>query len=149
KNKTAARAWFDENVKPRLRTGGPDPTITFDAFCELYLERWGATVAKRTKETIEERLVPARDQFGDWTLRELEGAAADIAAWRAGLTDTSRYRLTLAFRQTLTAGVRWRYLQRNPVADAGANPQPRSVEIIPFVVAEIDALDIELGPVYG
>ena len=57
---------------------------------------------------------------------ELEGAADDVARWRAGLADTSRYRLTLALRQTLGAAVRWRYLTRNPAVDAGRNPEPRS-----------------------
>jgi integrase len=149
RTKTDARAWFGEEVKPRLRIGAPDPSITFDDFCDLYLERWGATVAKRTKETLTERLVASRDRFGDWTLRELEGAAGDVAKWRAGLTDTSRYRLTLAMRQALNAGVRWRYLRTNPVADSGANPQPRSDEFVPFTREEVDALDAELGPVYG
>ena len=149
RTRTEARQWFDENVKPRLRSGAPDPSVTFDAFCDLYLVRHGATVARRTKETIEERLAPARAVFGSWTLRELEGAAADIATWRASLTDSSRYRLTLATRQALNAAVRWRYIGTNPVADAGANPQPRTGEFIPFTRAEIDALDAELGPVYG
>jgi hypothetical protein len=41
------------------------------------------------RETMRERLAPSRRYFEGWTLAELEGAAADIAAWRAGLTDTS------------------------------------------------------------
>ena len=65
---------------------------------------------RRTKATLEERLAPAREQFGDWTLRELEDAAGDVAAWRAALSDTSRYRLTSALRQALGAAVRWRYI---------------------------------------
>lgn len=147
--KTSAREWFNDHVALRLRERAPDPSITFDSFCELYLERWGATVAKRTKDTVEERLASSRERFGDWTLRELEGAAGDVAKWRAGLTDTSRYRLTLAMRQTLNAAVRWRYLRANPVADAGANPVPRSEEFVPFTREEIDALDVELGATYG
>jgi integrase len=147
--RTAAREWFRDNVAPRLHEGAPDASITFNAFCDLYLDRWGATVAKRTKETVEERLVPSRDRFGGWTLRELEHAAADIAKWRAELTDSSRYRLTLAMRQTLNAAVRWRYLRANPVADAGSNPVPRSEEFVPFTRDEIDALDAELGPIDG
>jgi integrase len=149
KTKTEARKWFKENVEPRLRRGTPDPSITFGAFADLYLERWGATVAKRTKETVAERLVSSRERFGDWTLRELEGAAADVAKWRAGLSESSRYRLTLAFRQALGAAVRWRYLTTNPVVDAGKNPQPRTEEFVPFTRDEIDALNLELGPVYG
>jgi integrase len=147
--KTAARAWFNEEVAPRLRDRAPDSSITFDAFCDLYLERWGATVARRTKETVEERLASSRKQYGSWTLRELEGAGGDIARWRASLTDTSCYRLTLAMRQALNAAVRWRYLRTNPVADSGANPQPRTEEFVPFTRDEIDALDAELGPTCG
>jgi hypothetical protein len=78
----------------------------FDQLCDVFLERHGATVSPSTKATLAERLKPARAVFGQWTLRELEGAAADIAAWRAGLTDSSRYRLTSAFRQALGAAVR-------------------------------------------
>jgi integrase len=65
------------------------------------------------------------------------------------LIDTSRYRLTLAMRQTLNAAVRWRYLRTNPVAESGPNPGPCSEEFIPFTREEIDALDAELGPIYG
>jgi integrase len=94
-------------------------------------------------------LVPSRERFGSWALAELESAAGDIAAWRAGLEASSLYRLTQAFRQALNAAVRWRYLTRNPVAEAGPNPQPRREELVPFARAEIDKLSAELGPVYG
>jgi integrase len=136
-------------VAPRLRIGGPDASITYEAFCALYLERWGATVAKRTQETIEERLAASRATFGGWTLRELEVSAADVAKWSASLPDTSRYRLTLAMRQTLNAGVRWRYLRTNPVADAGPNPAPRTEEFVPFTRDEIDAIEDELDEISG
>src|SRR3954452_15273757 len=94
--KIEARRWFADNVTPRLDRGAPSPEISFDAFCELFLTRHGATVSPRTRETLAERLRPARALFGSFTLAELEGAAADIARWRAGLSDTSRYRLTQA-----------------------------------------------------
>ncbi len=143
--KTAARQWFAENVAPRLRDHAPDASITFDEFCELFLARHGATVSDRTRQTLEERLAASRDRFGTWTLRELEAAAGDVAAWRATLTDSSRYRLTSAMRQTLNAAVRWRYIRTNPAIDAGRNPQPRAEELLPFTRDEIDALDLELG----
>jgi integrase len=149
RTRTEARRWFADNVAPRLRTGAPDPLITFDGFCDLFLERHGATVALRTKQTLEERLASARETFGDWTLAELEGAAADVARWRASLSDSSRYRLTLATRQALNAAVRWRYIVRNPVADAGTNPEPRAEELQPFGRDEIDALAAELGATFG
>jgi integrase len=147
--KTAARDWFRKEIAPRLDRGGPSPEITLDQFCDLYLDRWGRTVTARTRETMRERLAPSRRYFEGWTLAELEGAAADIAAWRAGLTDTSRYRLTLALRQTLAAAVRWGYITRNPAVLAGQNPEPRSEELHPFTRAELDALVLELGPVSG
>ncbi|MGZ6670800.1 MAG: tyrosine-type recombinase/integrase [Solirubrobacteraceae bacterium] len=52
-------------------------------------------------------------------------------------------------RQCLNAAVRWRYLARNPAVDAGPNPEPRADELHPFTRAEVDALAVELGPVYG
>jgi integrase len=145
--KTEARRWFTEEVLPRLRRGGPDPSISFDDFCELFLDRHQGS--KRTKDTLRERLVASRNQFGAWTLRELEGADDDVAAWRAGLAATSRYRLTLAFRQALNAAMRWRYVAVNPVAEAGPNRQPQREEFVPFSREQIDAIAEELGPVYG
>jgi integrase len=147
--KTEARRWFAANVAPRLDRGAPSPEITFDAFCDLFLARHGATVSERTRKTLSERLRPARDTFGGWTLVELEGAADDVARWRAGLPAGSRFRLTGALRQVLGAAVRWRYMTRNPAVEAGRNPQPRVEELLPFTPAEIDALAVELGPVYG
>jgi integrase len=149
KTRTEARAWFRDSVAPRLGTGAPSAEITFDTFCDLFLDRHGATIAKRSRDTLEERLAPARETFGGWTLAELEHAAADVAKWRASLDDGSRYRLTGAMRQTLAAAQRWRYITRNPVADAGRNPQPRAEELHPFTPEEIAALDVELGSLYG
>jgi integrase len=147
--KTEARRWFAENVAPRLRHAAPSAEITFDTFCDLFLERHGASVAPATRRTLEERLVPSRDTFGDWKLRELEGAADDVAAWRAKLPATSRYRLTSALRQTLAAAVRWRYIGANPAVEAGRNPQPRLEELRPFTRAQVDAIAEELGALYG
>jgi hypothetical protein len=147
--KTDARRWFAENVAPRLRSGAPSSAITYDAFCDLFLERHGATVAPRTKETLAERLSSSRETFGAWTLSEIEGASDDVARWRAGLSDSSRYRKTLAMRQALNAAMRWRYIGRNPALEAGKNPQPRTEELLPFTREEIDALAAELGAEQG
>ncbi len=147
--KTEARRWFEENVAPRLRRSAPSPEITFDAFCKLFLDRHGAIVAPSTKRTLEERLAPAREQFGKWTLRELEGATDDVASWRATLAATSRYRLTGALRQVLGAAVRWRYISTNAAVEAGRNPQPRLEELRPFTREQVEAIAEELGPSYG
>jgi integrase len=147
--KTEARRWFYENVASRLSCGAPSPDCTFDAFCDVFLERHGATVAPGTKRTLEARLKPARAVFGSWTLREFEHAADDIAAWRATLSAGSRYQLTSALRQALAAAVRWRYVTCNPAVDAGRNPQPPPEELRPFTCVEVDALALELGPAFG
>jgi integrase len=149
KTKTEARRWFADNVAARLGNGAPSPDIILDAFCDLFLERHGATVAPATKRTLEERLAPCRKRFGASSLRELEGATDDVAAWRVSLSASSRYRLTSAFRQALGAAVRWRYIARNPVAEAGRNPQPRAEELRPFEPEQIEALAAELGPRFG
>jgi len=147
--RTEARRWFAEHVAVRLRRGSPSADLTFDSFCAVFLERHGATVAETTKRTLEERLAPARVVFGTWPLRDLEHAAGDVAAWRATLPATSRYRLTSALRQALAAAVRWGYITRNPAIDAGRNPQPRPDELRPFTREEVDALALELGAVFG
>jgi integrase len=146
--KTEARRWFAEQLAS-VRRGQPTSELTFDAFVDVFIERHGATVSARTKETLAERLAPARAAFGAWTLRELELAADDVAAWRATLAPRSRYRLTSALRQALAAAVRWRYMARNPAVDAGRNPQPRLEELRPFTLDEVDSLGLELGPVFG
>ena len=147
--KTEARRWFVANAGSRLHAGAPSAEITFDAFCDVFLERHGATVSTATKRTLRERLAPSRAVFGEWTLRDLEGAADDVAQWRSTLPGTSRYRLTSALRQALAAAGRWRYVTRNPAIEAGRNPQPRSEELRPFAREQVDALALELGPVSG
>lgn len=149
RTKTEARRWFREEVAPRLDRGGPSAAITFDDFCDLFLLRHAATVSPRTIATLRERLAPARVNFGDWTLAELEGAADDVAGWRATVPESSRYRLTLALRQCLRAAVRWGYIARNPAVDAGANPEPRADELRPFTREQIDNLAVELEGAYG
>lgn len=147
RTKTAARDWFDEQVKPRLRRSGPSPEITFAEFAAIYLERWGPTVSTRTVRTLREWLASATTQFGAFTLAELEGAAEDIARWRASLpSEDRRYKATRAMRQVLAAAVRWGYLARNPALAAGSNPQPRGEEIRPFAQVEIDRLVEEMSP---
>ena len=124
RTKTDARRWFAENVAPRLGRGGPSNEITFDAFCEIFLERHGATIAASTKETLAGRLPHSR------RVRWLDAPRARGRLRRRGrlagrVRRRARYRVTSAMRQALAAAVRWKYLDRNPAADAGKNPQPR------------------------
>jgi integrase len=146
RTKTEAQRWFDEEVAPRLRRGAPSGEISFDAFCDLFLERHGARndITERTIKTIRQRLAHARSHFGDWTLRELEGAADDIAAWRATQPESGQQRRMAVLRQVLTAAVNWRYLAYNPAIEAGRNPAPGRPEVDPFTRAEIEAIVAEL-----
>jgi integrase len=148
RTKGEAQRWFDDNVAPRLRRGGPSAEIGFDDFCELFLERH--TGAPRTVATLRERLMPARKTFGAWTLRELEGAADDVARWREALpSDSARFRHTSALRQCLARAIAWRYMTINPAVEAGPNPKPRAEELQPFTPAEVEAIAAALGPVSG
>lgn len=147
KTKTAARDWFDENVAPRLRRGGPSADITFEQFCQEFLYRWEPSASERSAKTMRERLAPARDHFGPWTLAELEGAADDIARWRRALgSEHARYRHTRALRQVLNAAMRWRYIARNPAVDMGTNAQPHPKEIDPFAPGEVERIVEEMAP---
>jgi len=147
RTKTEAKRWFAENVAPRLERGAPSAEITFERFCELYLARH--TGEPSTIRTATEWLAPSREEFGHWTLRELEGAADEISEWRAGFSGHKRYRVTRGLREALARAVQWRYLTINPALEAGANPQPRPREIAPFTLAEVDAIAVEIGPVFG
>ena len=147
--KTEARRWFAANVALRLDRGSPSPDITFDGFCDLFLERHGATVSERTRATL--RSGSPRRGACSATGRSPSSKGPPTTS-HAGARDSptaSRYRLTLALRQTLGAAVRWRYLTRNPAIEAGRNPEPRSEELLPFTPDEVEALALELGPVFG
>lgn len=146
--KTAARRWFSENIAARLDRGhAPSPDITFDAFCVEHLDRWGAGVTERTRETVAEWLTPARERFGSWKLRELEGAVDDVSRWRVKLpTEDRRFKCTRGLRQVLAAAQRWGYISRNPASDIGANNAPRGDELQPFTRADLDAIGLELAP---
>lgn len=150
RTKTDAQRWFDEDVAPRLRRGGPSADITFEAFCREYLSRWEPTVAPKTRVTLRDWLRPAREHFGRWTLAELEHATDDVARWHARQpTESTRHARTRALRQVLAAAQRWGFTVANPAIDFGRNHEPRRGEVFPFTRDEIDRLAVELGPRYG
>ena len=47
------------------------------------------------------------------------------------------------------AAIKWGYMTRNPAALAGANPSPPPRAIRVYTLAELDALDAELGVTFG
>ena len=147
--KTEARRWFAANVAPRLDRGAPSPDIT--------LRRVLRPVPRAPRR--HRRRAHPRDARGAarpraasvrrLDARRARGRRRRHRRWRAGLPDTSRYRLTLALRQALGAAVRWRYLARNPAVDAGPQPPAAQRGAAPFTPDEVDALEVELGPVFG
>jgi integrase len=151
KSASAARIWFRDVELPRMR--GENPSVdrgrTFAEHVERFLEAKAASVDPVTVSTLDSRLGYAVAVFGDLPLGELERRAADIAAWSGTLPKRSRYGIVGAFRQACEAAVRWGYMSQNPAKLAGPNPQPKNEEILPFTQAEVDALAVELGPVYS
>ena len=113
KTKTEARRWFAENVAPRLDRGAPSSDVSFEHFCNIYLDRWGPTVADSTRRTLIEWLAPAREQFGD--------------------LDASRARGRRRRHRPLAGRIR---RTKAPSADAGASPGARSSEALGLYLAE-------------
>jgi integrase len=74
--------------------------------------------------------------------------AGEIAGWQAKLPERSRHGVVQALRQTLAAGVRWGYLDQNPAALAGRNPQPAPRPVQTYARAELEAIGLEMSPAY-
>jgi hypothetical protein len=81
-------------------------------------------------------------------LGDLERMSGALAAWRTTLPERSRYDIVRALRQALEAAVRWGYMDRNPAKLAGRNPQPPPRPIRVYTVDEIEAISVELSPMY-
>lgn len=143
--KRDARRWLDDHLRAGLRVD----RLTFAELADQYLSAHAVGREASTIKTLSERLVRPKAVFGALDLRDLEHRAAEIATWQATLPDGSRFGIVQAFRQTLEAGVRWGYMQRNPAKLAGRNPQARRAEVVPFTLAEVDRIAQELGPLYG
>jgi hypothetical protein len=91
-SKSAAFAWFREQVEPTLRGEvPPKPDATLSEFVVLYLDRHSAEVRSRTISTLRERLSHAERKFGNIPLRELERMVDEIAAWHARQPRRVRY----------------------------------------------------------
>ena len=82
-------------------------------------------------------------------MRDLETMVDDIIDWRATLPAGSAYGIVSAFRQVCESGVRRRRMASNPVRESGPNRQPRRAEVMPLTRAEVDAVAVELGALYG
>ena len=73
----------------------------------------------------------------------------DLADFRTTLPERFAHDVMRALRQTCAAAVRWNYMGTNPAVAAGENPQPAPRTIRAYTLAELGALEAELGPAYG
>jgi integrase len=161
-SRSAAFQHYRDVIEPQLR-GEPAPADRPDTFADLvpvYLARHAASVRQRTIDTLRERLSHQREleedeecrcatcAFGDVPLRDLERMSGEIATWQARLPEGSRYGKVQALRQSLDAAVRWGYMSSNPAKLAGKNKQSPPRPIRAFTRAEIDAIGVELSPMY-
>lgn len=148
-SKTAALDHYRDEIEPRLNGSRPQRDLTLRELADLYLERHGRIRSASTTRTIRHRLKRPLDAYGDTPLRELEGMAGDLADFRATLPERFAHDVMRALRQTLAAGVRYGYLKTNPAVGAGDNPTPPPRLVRAYTLAELDALDAELGAEYG
>lgn len=167
KSKTLALNHFRDAIAPHLRGDTPDKgAVTLREFAPIFLARHGATVRKRTVDTLRDRLGLPNDRdgetpdqrrgrernaikaFGDVPLRDLERMADEIAGWQATLPPRSRHGLVQALSQCLQAAKRWDYMAANPVKLAGPNPKTPRRTIRPYERDELGAIAAELAPAY-
>lgn len=147
--RTAAFAHYRSTIEPALRGDMPPKALTFAQLADVYLKRHGQVRSASTIRTLRHRLARPLAVFGAVPLRELEGMSGDLADFRATLPPRFAHDVMRALRQTLAAGVRYGYLSSNPAVAAGDNPAPTPRPVRPYTLAELDALEAELGATYG
>jgi integrase len=145
--RSAAFKHYREVIEPQLL--GREPELTLAELVERYLERHKAIRSPRTIRSLRERLRRPLEAYGDVPLHELERMSGELADFRAKLPERYAHAVMGALRQVLAAGVRWGHLTQNPAALAGENPTPPPREVRAFTLAELDALEAELGATYG
>jgi integrase len=150
KSKSEARSWFETVERKRMRgeTPAPEP-VTLAEHVDRYLTAHAVGRDPKTIDVLRFRLGYATSVFGSLRLDEIERRVPEVAAWMTTLPAGSRYGIVQALRQCLGAAVRWGLVGTNAAKLAGSNPQPKRDEVVPFEPAEVEALAVELGPVYG
>jgi integrase len=151
-SKSAALDHFRDVILPQLRGEAPshehDP-MTFRELVDVYLDRHAHVRSKSTIDTLRYRLRRPLDTYGDVPLRELEGMGGDLADFRATLPEGFAHDVMRALRQTFAAAERYGLMRVNPAVAAGDNPAPKPRPVRAYSLAELDALEAELGPDYG
>jgi hypothetical protein len=72
----------------------------------------------------------------------------EVAGWQAKLPERAGHGIAQAFRQVLDAAVRWERMTRNPGKLAGPNRRPAPRGVRPFARHELEAIAVELSPMY-
>ena len=130
----------------RVRPGGRAATLTLAELVDEYLETHEA--APTTLAKLRWLLAKATRVLGD--VRVVDLRPEQVCAWRASLTEGSRFAATQALRQVLNRAIAWELIDFNPAKRGVPNPRPRSQEKRPFESwAQIEAVAAQLGPVYG
>jgi integrase len=136
---------LDDQLR-RMRLGGLyRDTITLDSLVDRYLDTHQADPA--TIKKLRSDFGQAIRAFGDVPLELL--VPADLATWRASLSEGSRHGVFRSLKQVLRQAISWQMLERNP-AEGIRNPKPKAPEIQPFESWEdVEAIAVELGPWFG
>jgi integrase len=150
-SKSAALQHYRDVIEPQLDDGtGPEtPPQTFAELADVYVQRFQTIRSPRTVRSLNERLARPLRAYGDTPLADLERMGGTLADFRATVPERYAHDVMRALRQVFAAAVAWGYMTKNPAVAAGANPEPPPREIRVFTIAELDALEAELGEVYG
>jgi integrase len=152
KSKSAALKHYRDKIEPQLLNGGTSPETPPQTFAELvgvFLQRFQTIRSPRTVRSLSERLARPLKEYGDTPLADLERMGGRLADFRATLPERYAHDVMRALRQVFAAAVAWGYMTRNPAVLAGANPEPPPRDIRVFTLAELDALEAELGATFG
>ena len=144
--KRDARQWLRAHLDAGLR---PD-RMTFAQLVDAYLDAHAVGREASTITTLRERLKRPRDAFGEprpptTSRRARSRSPRGKPRCRSGPATASCRRSGRRSRPA-SAGAT---CATNPAKLAGRNPQPRAPRSMPFTRGEIDALAVELGPLYG
>ena len=150
KSKSAALQHYRDVIEPRLNGNSTEtPPRTLQELADVFLTRMETIRSPRTVRSIKERLSRPLEAYGDTPLSDLERMGGTLADFRATLPERYAHDVMRTLRQVFAAAVAWGYMTRNPAVLAGANPEPPPRDIRVFTLAELDALEAELGEVYG
>jgi integrase len=144
----ASRADAQKALRKALDRIGPERggAVTLAELVEEYLELHQAEPVTIGK--LRWLLGKATSALGEKRIADL--SPKDVYAWRLTIPEGHRFEATQALRQVLNRAPAWGLLDFNPAKLGISNPQRRPKEKRPFESwAQIEAIAVRLGPVYG